>query len=117
MIEVPVWFSSAKCSGMTELFFTPSHSENSKTKRRREAAAIAICNSCPSMLLCREYARKNSELGIWGGETEDMRWKAGVVPPNSALKRRRSPDYYKNYKEKLKAKKLSLALQNSPEHV
>lgn len=116
MIEIPVWFSDAKCSGMTELFYTPSYSENTKTKRRREEAAITVCKSCPSMIPCRDYARKNSELGIWGGETEDMRWRAGVVPPNSALKRRRSPDYYANYKNKIMAKKLSLILENLPEN-
>lgn len=37
------------------------------------AAAKAICNSCPLIVPCLEYAINNSEIGIWGGTTESQR--------------------------------------------
>ena len=39
------------------------------------------------MFQCREYARANNELGIWGGETEEERFMAGYLN-NPAVNKR-----------------------------
>ena len=35
--------------------------------------AKQVCNNCPLIMECLEYALKNGELGIWGGTTEEQR--------------------------------------------
>lgn len=37
------------------------------------AAAKKICDSCPLKIPCLEYALRNTEIGIWGGTTEEQR--------------------------------------------
>ena len=44
---------------------------------RREAAAKAICASCPVVEPCREFGRLHHEYGVWGGENEEKRVRAG----------------------------------------
>lgn len=73
------WFSEALCRGKSELFYEPPKKETAPERRKRERAAVAICNSCPSQKVCRQYGRDNQELGIWGGETETERWNAGYL--------------------------------------
>ena len=88
------WFKNAPCVGQSHLFFTPPYSENSRVRARRERAAVAICMDCPVRLQCRDHARQHSELGIWGGETEDERWRSGFLNVNSAIRRKRPESYY-----------------------
>lgn len=38
-------------------------------------AAIAVCDSCPLQLPCRDWARDQMPAGTWGGETEGDRWR------------------------------------------
>jgi hypothetical protein len=77
----------APCTGHTRLFFPPGISEPSRVRYKREREAKLICNECPVLETCREYARRNDELGIWGGETETERWNAGFMRTNLAMKR------------------------------
>ena len=58
------------CQGRTEYFFAP-HAERPQARARREAQARLICEGCPSLEECRNYARKHREYGFWGGESED----------------------------------------------
>lgn len=44
-----------------------------RNKREQEYAAKVICASCPIQEQCLRYAIENSELGIWGGTTEEER--------------------------------------------
>jgi WhiB family transcriptional regulator, redox-sensing transcriptional regulator len=69
------------CHGRTELFFPPS-AERPQSRARREAAARAVCESCPVIEECRAYARLHREHGFWGGETEEERTLAGFPPPH-----------------------------------
>lgn len=84
------WFSEAMCRGKSELFYEPSKKETSPERRKRERAAVAICNSCPVQKKCRQYGRDNEELGIWGGETETERWSAGYLREHRIFKSKRN---------------------------
>lgn len=44
-----------------------------------------LCRSCPEQILCRETARERHEFGIWGGEDEKQRAKAGYKPRRDRL--------------------------------
>ena len=39
--------------------------------------AQRVCAECPVQAPCRESGRRNHESGIWGGETEEDRVRAG----------------------------------------
>ena len=73
------WVSKATCRGSTHLFFAPNR-ERPGRRARREAAARALCATCPVLLPCRDWARANREYGFWGGESEDERASAGYRP-------------------------------------
>lgn len=66
----------AACRGLTHLFF-PDSAERPTTRERREAAAREVCSGCPVASTCREFARTNHEYGLWGGESEEERHRAG----------------------------------------
>ncbi len=74
--EPMAWTALAACSGKSELFFPP-FAERPQTRLKREAKAKAICAGCPVMLACRAYGREHHEYGIWGGENEEERVRAG----------------------------------------
>lgn len=55
------------------LFFHPE-GERGPARRNRDAAAKAVCASCPVLDQCREHALAVREpYGVWGGLTEDDR--------------------------------------------
>ena len=66
------WMAEGRCKGQTELFFAP-FGEQAEPREAREAIARAICERCPVLDPCREYARRNREQGFWGGENDDQR--------------------------------------------
>jgi len=70
------WMIDAACKGLTHLFF-PSPAERPQARERREAMAKAVCASCTTQDMCRQFARSNHEYGFWGGESEDERHEAG----------------------------------------
>jgi WhiB family redox-sensing transcriptional regulator len=80
------WFDEAICKSQTELFF-PVYNERPQARLKREAKALAICNQCPVSVQCRQYARKNLEYGIWGGETEEQRIALGYIPYGNAQRK------------------------------
>jgi WhiB family transcriptional regulator, redox-sensing transcriptional regulator len=77
------WSRQARCRGATHLFFAPDR-ERPGRRERREAAARALCATCPVLAPCREWARENREFGFWGGETEEERAAAGYRPALAA---------------------------------
>ena len=77
-IEDLSWASDGLCQGLSEMFFGQL-GEKSHIRQQREAAAVAICKVCPVLYDCRQFARANRELGIWGGETEDERYFGGFL--------------------------------------
>lgn len=78
-IEDMSWADKAICKGKTSIFYAPPGHERLIERERREAIAMTYCRQCPVQMECREYGRHNGELGIWGGENEEMRWKAGYL--------------------------------------
>ena len=83
------WAAAGECKGLTELFFGNSK-EKVRARSRREAAAVAVCKRCPVMLQCRQFARENRELGVWGGETEDERYFAGFLKNPDVVRRNKA---------------------------
>jgi WhiB family redox-sensing transcriptional regulator len=56
-----------------ELFFLETGLRG-PTKRKKENAALAVCNKCPVISQCREWALRVPEIyGVWGGTTADQR--------------------------------------------
>ncbi len=57
----------------TDLFFHPE-GERGPSRANREAAAKAVCASCPVRLTCRAHALASHEpYGVWGGLSEHER--------------------------------------------
>lgn len=80
------WMAAAGCKNKTRLFFL-NGDETASEKRRLIYSAKAVCRVCPVLEECRDYARANNELGIWGGETEEERFMAGYLN-NPAVNKR-----------------------------
>jgi WhiB family redox-sensing transcriptional regulator len=74
------WESEAKCRGSdASLFFGPNRFEPKRERLAREAAAKAICQTCPALERCRTFALTHEEAyGVWGGlgEAERRTWIA-----------------------------------------
>ena len=84
------WQKLAICSGKLHLFF-PKVAERPERRAKREAQAVTVCRQCPVSAECREYGRNNHEYGVWGGETEMERHKAGFhLPAMIGLRNRAS---------------------------
>ena len=94
------WFQKAACKGKTELFYPVGDKEKTVERRRRESLALTVCRSCDVMFKCRDYARKNGELGVWGGETENQRFEAGFI--TDVFVRRRYANNEKSRRRRLK---------------
>lgn len=61
------WWERAACRDRaTELFFPDSRADHAQI-----AAAKAICEACPVIAECGQWAAENrQDAGIWGGRTE-----------------------------------------------
>ncbi len=79
------WIEGALCRSHVDLFFG-TFGERPGARARREAQAKALCALCPVSQPCREAGRRNHESGIWGGESEEERARAGF-PPRSIARR------------------------------
>ncbi len=68
------WQFEGACRAVpTEVFFHPE-GERGSARRDRDAAAKAICHTCPVLRRCREHAlRVREPYGVWGAMTEDER--------------------------------------------
>ena len=81
------WMRAAACRGRHDVNFCPSKIES-------DAAAKAVCSTCPVVEPCYEYAMKDSSIvGIWGGtsgigrrrirEATERARKSRPSPPSS----------------------------------
>ena len=95
------WVDHAECSGLTEMFFGQL-GEKPHIRKAREQSAIAVCKTCPVMYQCRQFARENRELGIWGGETEDERYYGGFL---------NDPEVSRRNKQRQKRARMALEAQ------
>lgn len=68
------WQLRGACRGLdTDLFFHPE-GERGPSRANREAAAKAVCGTCPVASTCREHALTAHEpYGVWGGLSEHER--------------------------------------------
>lgn len=85
-LEDRSWAQYAVCTSQSELFFAPNRERPGK-RLARERAAKSICATCPVWVACRDSGRRNHEVGIWGGETEEERARAGF-PIRTFISRR-----------------------------
>ena len=72
--EIWEWQLQGMCRGCDpDLFFHPE-GERGPRKEARDAAAKAMCHSCPVLAQCRRHALVVREpYGVWGGLTEEDR--------------------------------------------
>ncbi len=75
------WQLRSACRDVdTELFFS-ARRENPQQRQERQRLAKDICNSCPVLAQCRQYALSSGEEhGIWGAMTEADRRRALKSP-------------------------------------
>lgn len=72
------WRDLAVCKGQLKLFFAPK-AERPQARARREAKAKRLCDVCPVLEPCRQFARENREYGYWAGESEEERHLMGFT--------------------------------------
>jgi len=73
-MELWEWQYQGACRGADENLFFHPEGERGAARRRRAAAAKAICARCPVILECREQSLAVREpYGVWGGLSEDER--------------------------------------------
>ena len=68
------WQTQGACrTADASLFFHPD-GERGPARRRRDAAAVEVCEGCPVLRACRSHGLSVREpYGVWGGLTEDDR--------------------------------------------
>jgi WhiB family transcriptional regulator, redox-sensing transcriptional regulator len=60
------WIARAACRGLVDLFFSRN--------KRDQQKAYKICDTCPVLEECQEFALTNPGChGIWGGLSEKQR--------------------------------------------
>lgn len=68
------WQRLGACRGMDSAVFFHPDGERNPSRARRTAAAKAVCQTCPVMSQCREFALATREpFGVWGGLDEAER--------------------------------------------
>ncbi|MDO5026031.1 MAG: WhiB family transcriptional regulator [Trueperella sp.] len=68
------WQSLGTCNSLDPEFFFHPEGERGGPRRRRIERAKRICQSCPVLAECREYALVHREpYGVWGGLSEEER--------------------------------------------
>lgn len=73
-LEVWEWQLHGACRGQDPSLFFHPEGERGPRRAHREAAAKAVCATCPVLLACREHALAVREpYGVWGGLSEHDR--------------------------------------------
>ena len=68
------WQRDAACRGMDDSTFFHPQDERDPARSVRIARAKAICETCPAVHDCRDFALRTREpYGIWGGLSEHER--------------------------------------------
>jgi hypothetical protein len=77
-LDVPV-FNNAACAGMPTEWWFPEKDAKRETIQNTKKA-IAICESCPEIRKCQDFAIDNPCVqGIWGGMSVKRRSRARTV--------------------------------------
>lgn len=75
-VQPPVY----RCQKRPTDFFSYALGQINNAKKACLGITEAGQPPCPILMACRNYARRNGEWGIWGGETEEERRAAGYPP-------------------------------------
>ena len=68
------WQMHAACRGEQSAVFFHPEGERGPARRKRDAAAKAVCATCPVLNQCREHGLAVREpYGVWGGLSEEER--------------------------------------------
>ena len=68
------WQSMAACRGLDTAIFYHPENERGPTRHRREWEAKRICQGCPVVGPCLEWALDTHEpYGVWGGMSVEER--------------------------------------------
>ena len=68
------WQLDGACRRVDPSVFFHPEGERGPARRNRDAAAKAVCATCPVVAQCRAHALQVREpYGVWGGMTEDER--------------------------------------------
>ena len=72
--DVWEWQYQGACRTADPTIFFHPEGERGPRRRARDAAAQAVCATCPVIDACRQHALTVREpYGVWGGMTEDDR--------------------------------------------
>lgn len=91
MATAPYFDGTQSCKNDPELFF-PELPARPKAEDKRYysiavATAKAVCNECPFIDACLQYALHNDVMGIWGGTNDsdrnEIRKRKKIPPPKS----------------------------------
>ncbi len=76
------WQHRGACRDLDNALFFHPEGERGPRRRQRDAAAVAICKTCPVLRPFREHALRTREpYGVWGGLTEDDRLQILSIEP------------------------------------
>ncbi|MDY5584264.1 MAG: WhiB family transcriptional regulator [Arcanobacterium sp.] len=68
------WQVQGACNSLDPEYFFHPEGERGGPRRRRIERAKRICQTCPVLEQCREYALSHHEpYGVWGGLSEEER--------------------------------------------
>jgi WhiB family redox-sensing transcriptional regulator len=68
------WQRLGSCRGMDSAVFFHPDGERNPSRARRTAQAKEVCQRCPVIDMCREFALETREpFGVWGGLAESER--------------------------------------------
>jgi WhiB family redox-sensing transcriptional regulator len=68
------WQLRAACRGEDSALFFHPENERGEARAARDAAAKAVCATCPVVVQCARHAlRVREPYGVWGGMSEDER--------------------------------------------
>jgi WhiB family redox-sensing transcriptional regulator len=68
------WQMRGLCRGADVSMFYPPDGERGRRRAQREKRAKRLCQACPVIAQCRDYALAVGEpYGVWGGMTENER--------------------------------------------
>jgi hypothetical protein len=69
-INYPEWAGDEPCK---EIGTAPFYEDDRSDMVKLIPFLTQLCYGCPSLDMCRDYARKHEWYGFWGGETQTQR--------------------------------------------
>lgn len=74
LVDFWEWQKQGICNSLDPAYFFHPEGERGGPRRRRIERAKSICQNCPVIMQCREYALIHHEpYGVWGGLSEEER--------------------------------------------